>query len=350
MTTVPKPKELGYRFPAEWEPQEAVWFAWPVREDLWPGALERVRQRLAALYVLAARYQPVRVLCPEGEQAEVRGRLRAEGGGDGITFLDYATDDLWCRDFGPLFLVREDGGVCATDWRFNAWGGKFARYRRDDGAAAVMAEWLGVRRFAFETVLEGGAVESNGTGCLLTTESVLLNANRNRGADAGAMAARLKAGFGVDEVLWLRDGLCGDDTDGHIDNIARFFRPDGLLLASPPEGDGANAERLAENEARVRAFRTPEDRPFAAVRLPLPAPVGAGGACAPAASYLNFLVLNGAVLVPEFGQRERDAEALEIIGDCFPDREAVGFDCRDFLREGGGPHCLSLNQPTVGGS
>ena len=339
------PKELGYRYPAEWVPQEAVWFAWPVRDDLWPGVPDRVRHRMAELYVLAARYQPVRVLCPESAQTDARERLRAAGGGEGIAFFDYATDDVWCRDFGPLFLVRDDGAVCATDWRFNAWGGKFPQFGRDDQASRWMTDALGMRRFVFERVLEGGAVESDGAGSLMTTESVLLNPNRNGVVDRDRVSAWLKAGLGADEVLWLCEGLAGDDTDGHIDNVARFFRPDGILLAAAEEGVGANAERLAENEARVRAFRTAEDRPFATVRLPLPNPVEVGDTLAPAASYLNYLVLNGAVLVPAFGQPEKDAEAREILGDCFPGREVVGFDCRDFLREGGGLHCLSLNQP-----
>jgi len=347
MSPVPKPKQLGYRFPAEWEPQEAVWFAWPVRKDLWPEVLEQVRERLAALYVLASRFETVRVLCPKSAQAGLRKRMRAYGKAGAVEFFDYRTDDVWCRDFGPLFLLSEDGReLCLTDWTYNAWGGKFAQQARDNAAPAWIAEQLGIRRFAFDAILEGGAIESNGAGQLLTTEAVLLNPNRNAGLAKAEMEARLTAGLGADEVLWLKDGLVGDDTDGHIDNLARFFKPDGILVAEVDDPDDPNYQGLQENIERIRNFRTKEGRPFASVQLPLPTPIEHQGERL-AASYLNYLVLNGGVIVPTYGQSGHDEEALEIIGDCFPGREIVGFDCREIIREGGAVHCMSQHQPAV---
>ncbi|MDP4612023.1 MAG: agmatine deiminase family protein [Opitutales bacterium] len=341
------PKELGYRFPAEWEPQEAVWFAWPTRTDLWGERNAKVKEQLAALYVLAARFQTVRVLCPVSAQPKLIELMVQAGDHSAVELFDYETDDVWCRDFGPLFLLSEDGrSVCLTDWQYNAWGNKFPLQSKDNRASAWMAEKLGLRRFAFDTVLEGGAIESNGAGQILTTEVVLLNPNRNGATTKEGIASRLASGLGVDEVLWLKDGLVGDDTDGHIDNLARFFKEDGILIAEISAEMDENAEALLENTWRIQAFTTSEGRPFASVQLPLPEPIMADGEPL-AASYMNYLVLNGAVLVPTYGQPTSDEQALEIIGDCFPGREIVGFDCCDIIHEGGAIHCMSQHQPAV---
>jgi len=347
MNALSTPKELGYRFPADWEPQAAVWFAWPTRDDLWAGVLPRVREQLATLYVLAARFQPVGVLCPESAQADLQALMAQAGDASGVTLYNYQTDDVWCRDYGPLFLLNEDGTeLCITDWTYNAWGNKYPLQQRDNNAPAWIADQVGVRRFVFDTVLEGGAIESNGAGQLLTTELVLLNLNRNGEMRKQQIEARLAAGLGINEVLWLHDGLVGDDTDGHIDNLARFFKDDGILMASVTDTEDDNFAALSENTRRIQAFRTPTGQPYATVSLPLPEPIYLDGTRL-AASYMNYLVLNGAVLVPTYGQPRRDAEALEIIADCYPSREVVGFDCRDIVREGGAIHCMSQHQPAV---
>ena len=347
MKALSTPKELGYRFPADWEPQAAVWFAWPTRDDLWAGVLPRVREQLAALYVLAARFQPVGVLCPESAQVDLQALMAQAGDASGVTLYNYQTDDVWCRDYGPLFLLNEDGTeLCITDWTYNAWGNKYPLQQRDNNAPAWIADQVGVRRFVFDTVLEGGAIESNGAGQLLTTELVLLNLNRNGEMRKQQIEARLAAGLGINEVLWLHDGLVGDDTDGHIDNLARFFKDDGIWMASVTDTEDDNFAALSENTRRIQAFRTPTGQPYATVSLPLPEPIYLDGTRL-AASYMNYLVLNGAVLVPTYGQPQRDAEALEIIADCYPSREVVGFDCRDIVREGGAIHCMSQHQPAV---
>lgn len=347
MAGLKTPKALGYRFPAEWEPQEAVWFAWPVREALWNGCLERVRMQLAGLYVLAAHYQTVRVLCPRAAQGQLRECMDASGDSSQVELFDYQTDDVWMRDFGPLFLLHHDKtGLCIADWRFNAWGNKFTQQAKDDAASAWIAERLGLRRFSFDCVLEGGAIEGNGAGQILTTEAVLLNPNRNGEISAKEMESKLISGLGVDSVLWLKNGLEGDDTDGHIDNLARFFKSDGILIADEADRGHPNFGNLQENRARLRNYRTSEGRPFTSVRLPLPEPVLYKGAPL-AASYLNYLVLNGAVLVPTYRQPEHDARALEILSECFPEREVIGFDCSDIIKEGGALHCMSQHQPAL---
>lgn len=349
MSQLKTPKELGYRFPAEWEPQEAIWFAWPSREDLWAGRLERVREQLARLYVLAARYQTVRVLCARQSQPQLLALIESAGGSDRIELYDYLTDDVWIRDFGPLFLLSEEGDkLCIADWRYNAWGNKFPNQSKDDRASAWVADQLGLRRFTFETILEGGAVESNGAGHLMTTEAVLLNPNRNGETTTQAMEQKLCSGLGIDSVLWLKDGLAGDDTDGHIDNLARFFKSDGIFIADTGGRESPNFEALQENISRLQNFRTKERQPFVSVQLPLPQVFDESGQPL-AASYLNYVVLNGAVIVPTYGKAERDRDALEIIGDCFSDREIVGFDCRDFIHEGGALHCMSQHQPKLAG-
>ncbi|MDF1811359.1 MAG: agmatine deiminase family protein [Verrucomicrobiales bacterium] len=335
----------NYRFPAEWEPQEAVWFAWPTRDDLWDGEIEKIRRQLARLYVLAARYQTVRVLCPDHASAQLNGFLSEAGGSENIELFDYETDDVWCRDFGPLFVLSEDDSeICIADYTYNAWGNKFPQQERDNHAAAWIANHLGIQRRAFHWVLEGGAIESNGAGKILTTEVVLLNPNRNGPTTQSDNEAMLSEGLGIDEVIWLGDGLVGDDTDGHIDNLARFFKPDGILAAVASGPEDENFTVLEENLRRIESYNTSRGEPYAIVELPIPKAVYCDGERL-AASYMNYLVINGAVLVPTYSQPEGDAEALRIIGECFPDREIVGFDCSDIVKEGGAIHCMSQHQP-----
>lgn len=333
----------GLRFPAEWEPQDAVWFAWPTSEELWPGCLPRVRSQLAALYLLAARYQPVCVLCPTSARAELFKHMGKEGPPSNLQLFDYQTDDIWCRDFGPLFCF-EASTLTATDWGFNAWGNKFSLYQRDAAATAFIAEHLALPHHTYRTVLEGGAIESNGAGVLLTTEAVLLNPNRNGPVSHSAMESILAKGLGADQVIWLEGGLAGDDTDGHIDNIARFFSEDGILLAAAEDPSDPNHAVLMENRRRIEKSSTPTGRPFRIVDLPLPRPIRHKGGLL-AASYLNFLVLNDAVIVPTYGRPDETARVAEILSECYPGREIIGFDCCDIILEGGALHCLSQNQP-----
>ena len=337
-------KQAGFRLPAEWEPQSAVWFAWPMREDLWAGILPVVQERLCELYVLVSGFQPVHLLCPLRAQPAVRERMNQAGDSSQVIFFDYESDDVWIRDFGPLFLLSEQGDALAmSDWRYNAWGNKFPLQARDNAASAWIAQELGIPRFAVDAVIEGGAIESNGAGQLLSTEVVLLNPNRNGDVKRRAVETLLDRHLNVQEVLWLGDGLIGDDTDGHIDNLARFFARDGILLASAPEDD-ANFAALADNLQRARVFRTVEGAPFEIVELPIPGPVYLRGERL-AASYLNYLLVNGGVIVPTYSQPANDAAAIALLKRCFPRRKVIGFDCREILQEGGAIHCMSQHQP-----
>ncbi|MGB0333839.1 MAG: agmatine deiminase family protein [Opitutales bacterium] len=347
MSPTRTPKQLGYRFPAEWELQEAVWFAWPVRETLWPDCLDRVRERLVELYLQAAVFQKVRILCPSYEQESLRQLMIARGETTNVEFYDYETDDVWIRDFGPLFLIHDrKKELCIADWRYNAWGNKFPEQEKDSRASAWIANQIEMRRFSFEQVLEGGAVESNGAGQILTTEVVALNPNRNGELESEKLERKFTEGLGASEILWLKDGLVGDDTDGHIDNLARFFKEDGILIAKVSDPGDVNYPALEENARRLREFQTVEGEAFTIVQLPLPDPILHRGEPL-AASYLNYIVLNGAVLVPTYNQASKDEEALGIIGDCFPMREIIGVDCTDIVKEGGALHCMSQHQPMV---
>jgi agmatine deiminase len=262
-----------------------------------------------------------------------------------VRFFDHPTNDAWCRDHGPIFIKqRKSGEVAVTDWEFNTWGGKNPPFDLDNAIPRRIAQALKLRRFPNRMVLEGGSIDVNGRGLLLTSEQCLLNPNRNPRMSRAEIERELRNFLGVRKILWLGEGIAGDDTDGHIDDMARFFRPDGIVACIEPNGRDANHAPLAENLERLKSFRTPAGRKFEIVPLPMPKPFGFRGKRVPA-SYANFLIVNGAVLVPVFRQAKRDAEACAILRDCFPGREIVPIDCYHLVWGLGTLHCLSQQQP-----
>lgn len=342
------PVELGFRMPAEWEPQAAIWLTWPTNPELWPGFFEPLLEQYSAFVAAISHFEPVCLNCAAGtlQTQATRFLNAAKADLSAIRFFDHAANDVWCRDHGPLFVKNDaTGEVALTDWIFNGWGGKFEA-ALDNAIPLRIAESLGMRRFAFPFELEGGAVELSGDGLLLTTECVQKNPNRSRGRDDAAFARALKNGLGVREILWISNGLANDDTDGHIDNLARFVAPRAILTSVESDRASPNFAPLAENLAQLRALRTPEGGKFDVLELPLPSPFTLAGRELPP-SYANFLVLNDAVLVPVYGQ-SGDARALGIIGEAFPRRKIVGLDARIILIEGGSFHCLSQQQPAAG--
>ncbi|HWA86802.1 MAG TPA: agmatine deiminase family protein [Opitutus sp.] len=342
----PTPAALGFRMPAEWEPQAAVWLSWPHRRSTWPGHFWEVPPAFAAFVSALTRFEEVRINCGRMLQARAR-RLCVQAGADmaRVRFFDHATDDAWCRDHGPIFVKDgETGEVAVTDWTFNTWGGKNPPWDRDDAVPAKVARALKLRRFRNPMVLEGGSIDVNGRGLLLTSEQCLLNPNRNPNLSRAEIERQLRDFLGVRKILWLGEGIAGDDTDGHIDDMARFFRPDGIVAGAEANGRDPNHRPLAENLERLQGFRTPAGRKFELVKLPMPAPMGFHGERVPA-SYANFLVVNGAVLVPAFRQPKRDLAAGAILSDCFPGREVVPIDCYHLIWGLGTLHCLSQQQP-----
>lgn len=340
------PAELGFRMPAEWEPQAAVWLSWPHRRATWPGQYRAVPHMFAELVAQISRFEEVRINAAKGLQERAK-RLCAEAKVDlaRVTFFAHPTNDAWCRDHGPIF-VRHDrtGEVAVTDWRFNAWGGKYSAWKLDDAIPGRIARQLGLRRFVNEMVLEGGSIDVNGHGLLLTSEQCLLNPNRNPQLDRAGIERQLRDFLGVRRIFWIGEGIAGDDTDGHIDDVARFFRSDGLICAVERNPRDVNHWVLRQAWERLESMRTPDGRRFELVVLPMPAPMAFQGQRVPA-SYVNFLVINGAVLVPTFRQPQRDAEACAIVGGCFPGREVVPIDSYDLIWGLGTLHCVSQQQP-----
>jgi agmatine deiminase len=316
---------MGYRMPAEWEAVEAVWMSWPVREELWRDHPRvEVERHLVDLAALIARFTTVRV-CVEADKLARVSALLPEA-----EVFAIATDDVWCRDHGPTFLKNlATGEVATVDWAFNAWGGKFP-YEKDAQVARKIAEALGIRSFVSELVCEGGALESNGAGKVLTTASVLLNENRNPGTAGWSqekVTCELQKQLGISEVIWLRAGLENDDTDGHIDMVARFVGENEVLVVEPV------TEILAENVSRLQA---------AGLQVTTMPAVGdfADGIDG---SYANFLIVNQGVIVPQYNL-VTDQQALKIIQSSFPNHEVVGFDCSLLGHEGGAVHCLTQGQ------
>jgi agmatine deiminase len=341
----------GFSMPPEWSPQEAVWLSWPVDDPRhWGGAKrETIWSQFAEIAAAISRHEMVRVNAPGSDHAAILSACnRAKAVPDHLQLFNHPHNDVWCRDHGPIFVKqRETGEVAVTDWDFNAWGGKFPPWDLDDTIPATIAASLGMRVFKGGMILEGGAIEINGAGQLLTTEAVLLNPNRNPQLGRAEIEQRLRDGLGISEVLWLKQGIEGDDTDGHIDDLARFIDPRTILACVDPSPGSPNRAILADNLARLRSFIGPNNRAFEVVKIPLPEACEVPGWRLPVlpASYVNFLIVNGGVLVPTFRQGKNDDRALGMIRELFPDREITGIDCLDLVEEGGTLHCISQQQP-----
>ncbi len=345
------PAAAGFSMPAEWSPQSAVWLSWPVDDPRhWGGAKRALMwEKFAEIAAGISRFEPVRINAPAADHAAIAGACnRAKAVPERVELFDHPHNDVWCRDHGPIFVKHDETGeVAVTDWEFNAWGGKFPPWDLDNAIPGKIAAALGLRRFEGGMILEGGAIEVNGAGQLLTTEAVLLNANRNPRLDRAAIEQRLRDGLGVREILWLRQGIEGDDTDGHIDDLARFVDEATLLACVESDRRSPNASILDENLERLKSFAGPGGRPFGIVPIPLPEACEVPGWRLPVlpASYVNFLIVNGGVLVPTFRQGRNDDRALGMMRELFPAREVVGIDCLDLVEEGGTLHCISQQQP-----
>lgn len=342
--TRPAPAELGFQLPAEWAPHQATWLSWPHNPDTWPGVLEAAEDSMAQAVAALAGGETVRInVLDAAHEAHVRARLGAVAQSPAVVFHHFPTNDAWCRDHGAIFVRDAAGRLAAVDCGFNAWGGKYPPWDLDDAIPARMAEALGVPGFAAGMILEGGSIDANGAGALLTTELCLLNPNRNPGLSRAAIEARLRLLFGIRQVLWLGDGITGDDTDGHIDDITRFVAENVVVTAVEHDRSDANHAPLAENLARLREMRLEDGRPLKIVELPMPAPVELGGTRLPA-SYANFYIGNEVVLLPIFGQ-PADEEAARILAGCFPQRRIAPVRATELVVGLGAFHCLTQQVP-----
>ena len=340
------PRALGYRMPAEWDPHDAIWLSWP--HDLESFAEGLPQTELAYVQLIREIHKTERVeLFVTGETMERKSTAMLERVGVDLSRVrfhrfDYA--DVWFRDYGPTFVRRKQKpGVAMVRWTFNAWGEKYKDLMRDTRVPGVLIEALKLKTFEPGIVMEGGSIEVNGAGTVLTTEQCLLNKNRNPRLSRADIEEKLREFLGVEQVLWLKEGIAGDDTDGHIDDIARFVGPRTVVCAVEDDRSDENFEPLAEDFKALSRMKDQDGKPLDVVRLPMPERVEGGGRRLPA-SYANFYIGNGVVLVPVF-RCPQDENALKILEPLFPGRRLAPIPCRELVRGLGTLHCISQQQP-----
>ncbi|HYE97954.1 MAG TPA: agmatine deiminase family protein [Planctomycetota bacterium] len=335
----------GYAMPAEWTPHAATWIAWPHNAADWPGKFAAIPWAYGEFVRVLHRYDRVRILVGDaGLEAKAR-RVLTKTGVDlsRVDFVRQATDRVWTRDSGAIFVKNEKGRRIATHWKFNGWA-KYPNHAKDDRVPTAMAKKAGVPEYRVQAggrdvVMEGGAIDVDGAGLLMATEECLLDAVQARNPALGRDGTEkvLKETLGVSRVVWLGKGIVGDDTHGHIDDLARFFAPGKALLCREKDAKDENYPILEENRERLRGER------IEVVDLPMPSPVVFDGQRVPA-SYANFYVATGAVIVPTFND-PRDRFALGVIADCFPGRDVIGVSCVDFIWGLGTLHCATQQEP-----
>jgi agmatine deiminase len=345
------PLALGYSFPPEWAPHRGTWLSWPRPEGIsFPDKYHTVPPVLARLVGEIARREEVHINVPNGNYARiVRETLRAQGvRARRVFFHQIPTNECWCRDHGPAFLLRRNrrGATSAAivDWGFNAWGGKYPPWDADDAVPTRIAAELGLPVVAPGIVMEGGAVDFNGAGTVLTTTSCLLNGNRNPGLSKSDVETALKTFYGQRHVVWLGDGIAGDDTDGHVDDLARFVDPHTIVIGIEEDPADENWRVLRDNRRRLELARDQDGRPFEIVEIPMPRPVSHKGQRLPA-TYVNFYFVNRALLVPTYRDRRNDRRALGELQRVVPDRAVVGVDCTEIIWGLGAIHCLTQQMP-----
>lgn len=337
---------LGYRMPAEWEPHTATWLSWPRREGIsFPESFDRVLPALRAMVEALIESERVCInVSNDAHEAEARSALSGLAM-ERITFYRVPTNEPWCRDHGPIFLTRDgDPKLAVVDWDYNAWGNKYPPFDLDEVVPTRVAEILKLPVFYPRMILEGGSIDVNGSGALLTSESCLLNENRNPSLSRDKIEQRLREYLGLTEILWLGAGIAGDDTDGHIDDLARFVSERCVVTVIEENRADENYEPLRQNLARLREMRI-DGHKLDIVTLPMPKKIVREGLRLPA-SYANFYIANTRVLVPTFAD-PNDEIALSVLRECFPDRRTIGIDCRELIWGLGTFHCLTQQQPAV---
>ncbi len=342
------PRSLGLHFPAEFAPQRAMWLSWPHKEASWPGKIDTIFPVYAQFIKIVAEGQRVCInVADAAMKAFAEKHLNAVGANMAqIDFFMHPTNDAWCRDHGPAFVVNyEKKQKAIVDWGYNAWGDKYPPYDLDDVIPTLIGEKLGLQVFNPGIVMEGGSVEFNGKGTLMTTKACLLNPNRNPNLNQGQIEQYLHDYYGAEHFLWLGDGIDGDDTDGHIDDLTRFVNHDTVVTVVEHNKADVNYEPLQENLHLLNTLRLQDGKQLNVVELPMPAPVIFEDQPLPA-SYANFYIANQHVIVPTF-QDKNDDKALDIIQSVFPTRKVVGLDSTDLIWGLGSFHCLSQQEPEV---
>ena len=343
------PAALGYRMPAEWHRHSATWLTWPKDPETWPDRVAQVEEIFLQMMAALAANERVNLLVDDGETEQNVRRRCTFLGSENIRFYRIQTVDSWIRDYGPNFLLNDRGELAYNDWLFNAWGNKYEELKKDNSIPARLESLLNIPRFEPGIVMEGGSIEVNGAGCLLTTEQCLLNPNRNPRLDRAEIEQYLKDYVGVQKVVWLGDGIVGDDTDGHIDDIARFVSPTTIVCVVEDDPADANYKLLQDNLDRLRYMTDAQGQAFEILTLPMPGTISGKSSITRdlerlPASYANFYIANGVVLAPVFGHAN-DARVLETIRGVFPNRRVVGINCEPLVWGMGTIHCVTQQQP-----
>lgn len=340
-----------YRMPAEWEAQASVWLSWPHNTDTWSvhdGKYAAMLGQYAYFVATLSQHQLVHINVPNKRtQEEASNALLTHTRAlmENVQFHYIPTNDAWCRDHGPIFVYREsDNQKIALDWGYNAWGGKYPPFDLDNEVPRQVAQALSLPSLTPGIILEGGSVEVNGKGLLITTSSCLLNKNRNPSLSKHQIEQFLQTYLGGDHIYWLQDGIIGDDTDGHIDDITRFYSETGILTVLESNAQDENYDILKHNLKEIQSWVHPiTAKKFSVVEIPMPSPLIVDGLRLPA-SYANYLVTNHDVLVPVFDDKH-DLEALNTIRQLFPSREVIGIPAQHIVWGLGTLHCLSQQEP-----
>lgn len=343
------PKEQGYYFPAEFAPHTSTWLSWPHKEASWPGKIDTIYPVYGEFVKLVAEGEIVNInVVDEAMKQKVLGHLHKAGADlNNIKIFLHPTNDAWCRDHGPAFLINPTAKdkKMIVDWGYNAWGGKYPPFDLDDNIPTLIAKHYNIPVVYPGIVMEGGSVEFNGKGTVLTTTSCLLNENRNPHLNQGQIEKYLHDYYGVENILWLGDGIVGDDTDGHIDDLTRFVNADTVVTVVEENKSDENYQPLQENLKLLKKLRLENGKQMNIVELPMPRSIVYDDMRLPA-SYANFYISNKYVIVPTFRDKN-DERALTLLAGYFPGRKVVGLDSLDIIWGLGSFHCLSQQEPEV---
>jgi agmatine deiminase len=340
------PASLGYTFPPEWAPHTSTWFSWPRPEGIsFPAKYHTVPENLVRIFSEIAPRERVEINVPnENYEFIVRQFLDEYGGATkNVRFHYIKTNESWCRDHGPAFVLNGKKAAI-VDWGFNAWGGKYPPYDDDDAVPTRIAVELDLPVFYPKIVMEGGSVDFNGAGTVLTTTDCLLNKNRNPGLHKKEIEQYLKDYYGQKHVCWLTGGIEGDDTDGHIDDLARFISPTKIVIGTESDTKDANYPALQSVRKQLDKLRDQDGRPFEIIEIPMPGVVEHDGQRLPA-TYVNFYFVNGALLVPTYRNKKNDRRAIDILQTHLPKHKVIGIDCTELIWGLGAIHCLTQQQP-----
>lgn len=347
--THPTPQAQGYYFPAEFAPHVATWLSWPHKEASWPGKIHTIYPYYAQFVKVLTESELVRINVVDTAMQDFATAhlLKAGVPMDKVEFFLHPTNDAWCRDHGPAFLINPNAAIkkVIVDWNYNAWGDKYPPYDLDDVIPTRIAEYYGLPVYYPGIIMEGGSVEFNGAGTLLTSTACLLNPNRNPHLNQEQIEGYLRNYYGVEQILWVDEGIVGDDTDGHIDDTVRFVNADTVLTVVEPNKQDENHAILQHNLKQLQQMRLLNGKQLNIVELPMPDAVVYEDQRLPA-SYANFYISNQHVIVPTF-RCDKDDQALSIIQQCFPERTVVGIDSTEIIWGLGSFHCLSQQEPAV---